>query len=99
MKCWRAPVAVLAVIFSGPFLDALDARTWTSRDGKFSTEAELISFQAGKVRLRKTGTQLITVPLEKLSQADQRYVEALSVTSDSESSVPTRAARIRSPAE
>jgi hypothetical protein len=44
-----------------------EARKWTSRDGKFSVDAELADFKEGNVLLRRADVKIISVPLEKLS--------------------------------
>jgi hypothetical protein len=49
-------------------------RTWTDITGKFKTEASFLDFKNGEVRLRKKDGTTVTVPVEKLSQADQEYV-------------------------
>jgi hypothetical protein len=51
------------------------ARTWTSRDGKFTVDAELDGVKDGVVKLKKTDGSVIDVPLDKLSAADQEYIE------------------------
>lgn len=53
------------------------ARKWTSKDGRFSTEAELIEVADGKVTLKKESGDTITVPLDRLSMADRRYVASM----------------------
>ncbi len=50
------------------------ARQWTSRNGGFSAEAELLDVKDGKVILKKTDGSTLTVPLNKLSLGDVRYV-------------------------
>ncbi len=50
------------------------ARKWTSQDGRFSTEAEVVEFADGKVKLKKPSGDTVTVPLQRLSQADRRYL-------------------------
>ncbi len=50
-------------------------RTWTDATGKFKTEAALLDFKGGKVQLRKPNGKVVAVPIEKLSQADQAWVE------------------------
>jgi len=50
------------------------ARTWTSRDGKFKTEADLIDFKEDVVRLKKSDGGELSVPLAKLSDEDQQFV-------------------------
>jgi hypothetical protein len=49
-------------------------RSWTSRDGKFSTTAEFKSMGAGKVKLIKQDGAEIEVPLDKLSDEDERWI-------------------------
>jgi hypothetical protein len=49
-------------------------RTWTDASGQHTVDAVLQGAENGQVRLRKTGGQDITVPVEKLSLADQQYV-------------------------
>lgn len=51
------------------------SRTWTSSNGRFTTEADLLGFKDGKVKLKKTDGTVIEVPLESLSDVDRRYVE------------------------
>ncbi|MEI8373716.1 MAG: SHD1 domain-containing protein [Planctomycetota bacterium] len=53
------------------------ARKWTTSDGKFTVEAELVSVADGKVKLRKAGNTVITVPVERLSPADREFLAAL----------------------
>ncbi len=63
---------------SRPALAASDAfRTWTDITGKFKVEAKLVSATADAVRIvRKDGKEL-TIPLAKLSAADQQFVKSL----------------------
>jgi len=50
-------------------------RTWTDRSGRYQIQAVFLAFEEGKVLLRKTedGSPL-TIPMEKLSEADQRLI-------------------------
>ncbi|MEK6238929.1 MAG: SHD1 domain-containing protein, partial [Planctomycetales bacterium] len=52
------------------------ARTWTDKSGKFSLEAEFIELKDGKVRLKKPDGKTFSIPLDKLSDADQAYARA-----------------------
>ena len=45
-------------------------RTWTSSDGKHTTEARLVSVENDVVRLQKTDGSVIEVPKTQLCQAD-----------------------------
>ena len=50
------------------------SRTWTSRNGQHSLEAEMTGYEDGKVLLSKDDGSAVAVPLEKLSAVDQRFV-------------------------
>jgi hypothetical protein len=52
-------------------------RTWTDSTGKFSVEAELVEVKDGKAVLKKTSGKLTTVPVARLSETDQRYLQSL----------------------
>ena len=49
-------------------------RTWTSADGQFTVEGELITDSGAKITLKKKSGGEIEVPLVKLSRQDQEYV-------------------------
>jgi len=53
---------------------AAESRQWTDTTGKFSVAAELVEIVGENVRLRRTGGQVITVPIAKLSAADRTYL-------------------------
>lgn len=55
----------------------VSARTWTDAKGKFRIEAEFVELKDGKVVLRKPDGKTISVPLGKLSTADQKFVRGL----------------------
>lgn len=53
-------------------------RAWTSADGKSTFEGELMEFSATEVRIKRTADfQTFKVPLDKLSETDQAYVNGL----------------------
>ncbi|MGB6043618.1 MAG: SHD1 domain-containing protein, partial [Pirellulales bacterium] len=52
-------------------------RKWSDVGGRFSIEAELLGVSAGKVRLRKSDGSVVTVALEKLSQADREFISKI----------------------
>ena len=56
-------------------VEAVSAREWVSRDGRFTVEAELLSVDAGQVVLRREGGAVVRVPLERLSLGDVKYVQ------------------------
>jgi hypothetical protein len=53
------------------------ARKWTSNDGKYSVEAELVELADGRVRLKKAEGATVTVSLERLSEADRQFLATL----------------------
>jgi hypothetical protein len=55
---------------------AAEARTWTSSDGHFTLDAEMVEFVDGQVTLKKADGTTITVPISRLSAADRRYAVA-----------------------
>ncbi len=68
-------VLLLAIAFVAGSAEAA-SRKWTSANGKFTVQAELVTVKGEQVELRKADGETIEVPLEKLSEADQRYVNA-----------------------
>jgi hypothetical protein len=51
-------------------------REWSDASGKFKIEAELIAVRNGKAILEKPDGSVITVPVDKLSAADQAFLKA-----------------------
>jgi hypothetical protein len=56
---------------------AAPAREWSDATGKFKIQGELVAVRAGKVILEKADGKIISVPLEKLSAADQAFLKSL----------------------
>ncbi|MEI8376080.1 MAG: SHD1 domain-containing protein [Planctomycetota bacterium] len=50
------------------------ARTWTDSTGTHKVEGEFVKMAEGTVDIRRTDGQLLHIPLEKLSEADQAFV-------------------------
>jgi len=65
---------VSAIQFPGNAAEHSSLRTWSDSTGKFRVEAALIDFRDGHVQLEKKDGQTITLALEKLGKADQKYV-------------------------
>jgi hypothetical protein len=76
----RMVVAILAVGFALTWLSspaAAQSRTWTDNTGTFTVKATFLGASGDNVTLeREDGTRLV-LPLEKLSEADQKVVAAL----------------------
>jgi hypothetical protein len=51
-----------------------EVRTWTDSTGAYQVQAELVDEDGGTVRLRKSDGQIVALPLERLSAADQAYI-------------------------
>ena len=74
---YRRSIIILCLIFCFYLQDSVyggPVRTWTSKNGKFTIKAELLSFAQGVVHLRPADGKTIKVPLAKLSKDDQNYV-------------------------
>jgi len=52
-----------------------DGREWVDSSGRFRIEAELVKVEGEKVSLRKADGEVIVVPIDRLSDADQKFVE------------------------
>ena len=73
-----AILTVAVLFFMNSVMFAQDERTWRDISGKFSVEAELVEFDGKNVKLKKTeDNRVVTMPLEKLSLSDQRYLRRL----------------------
>lgn len=53
------------------------ARKWTSSDGKYTLEAELVESDDTSVTLKRKSGETVSVPLDRLSEADHRYLTSL----------------------
>lgn len=61
----------------GTTVDAAESRKWTTVDGRFSVQAELVTLSNEGVRLRNGDGKEIDVLLSKLSKADRAYLKTL----------------------
>ena len=50
-------------------------RTWTDSSGQFNIEGEFVASSGGVVTLKADSGKTIQIPLEKLSKADQDFIE------------------------
>lgn len=51
-------------------------RTWSDESGAFHVEAEFIGLHEGKVELRNKDGEILSVPLKRLSAADQAWIKS-----------------------
>ena len=71
MRQFTVTLAVFALV--GP-MSLAGPRTWTSSNGRFTIEADLVDVNEGMAQLKKADGQLIAVPLLSLSAEDRDYV-------------------------
>jgi len=69
----KSPSLVLALSFLG-LTSVTHARLWTSNDGK-TLEAEWVTAAQDQVTLRRPDGQVFTLPVSRLSAADQAWVK------------------------
>jgi hypothetical protein len=63
-----------AAIPAGP--PAGEYRLWTDATGNFSVSAQFVALENGQVQLcKQVDGQTISLPVEKLSAADQQYLQ------------------------
>jgi len=55
---------------------APEYRTWTDSTGRYQVKAALLSYGAGKARLRKRTGEVIELQIEKFSPDDQKYIKS-----------------------
>lgn len=60
-----------------------ELRTWASDTGKFTIEARFGGIEDGKVKLLKPDGSTVSVPLEKLSEADRELATQLASSAES----------------
>ncbi len=51
-----------------------EVREWTDSSGGFNMQAELVAIRGTNVILEKTDGQIITIPMSRLSNADQQFL-------------------------
>jgi hypothetical protein len=72
----RIRTSLTALLLLTALASLVHARTWKDSTGGFSVEAELLQVTAGVVHLKKANGNVIQVPLERLSAADQAFAKS-----------------------
>ena len=75
----RVGLAFVTVLIVAALARPAGARKWVDATGDHSVEAELADFRDGVVRLKTDDGRTISLPLARLSAADQEYVRHLSI--------------------
>ncbi len=65
------------------------ARQWVDVTGQFTVEADLIDVRDGNVQLRRQDGSVISVPLDRLSEADRRFLASRQATSAAKTALVT----------
>jgi len=63
---------------------AQEMRTWTDATGTFRKEAVFLKIEGGTIHLKTANGKIARIPLAKLSDADQRYVERMDADSSAD---------------
>lgn len=69
-------VTLAASCLLSPAGQAAEQRLWKDATGKFQIQAVLVEQTATSVRLQTTDGREISVPVQRLSQADQDYLKS-----------------------
>lgn len=57
--------------------DESEFRTWVDSTGKHKVEAKFLSFEDGQVRLERRDGNAVSMPIKRLSLADQKVVRKM----------------------
>ncbi len=94
----RLVLCVTVIVLTASSLPA-EVRTWSSANGKFSVQAELVEVVDGKARLRKEDGQVIAVPIAKLSSVDRKFLmKQQAQASGADTVAATNSAAVKPPA-
>lgn len=86
---FRVAVSAPEVPESAPPPKSEEPRLWTSRDGRFKVEAVLVSASEDSIQLKRTDNgKTVSVPIEKISDEDQAYVQEYAAASKDQPSKP-----------
>ena len=73
-KTGSLAIFVVSVIVLAADPVQAEMRTWTDSSGAYKVEAELVDENDGTVRLKRGDGRIVSLPLDRLSPADQAYV-------------------------
>jgi len=77
MRCLSIVIVLIASLSGAANSSAAETnrRTWTSRDGQYKVQAELVRYDGEIVQLRKPDGTIVKVPVSKLSRADGEFLK------------------------
>jgi hypothetical protein len=70
-----SPILLAVIFFACDFAACVNAREWSSPNGHYKLEAELIAFDDKTVVLKPARGKLISAQLAELSESDRSYVK------------------------
>jgi len=70
-KVARGVIVAMAMVWAV----AAEAREWSDSTGKFKVKGDLITFSDRLAVLKRLDKKLVAVPLDKLSKADQEFIQ------------------------
>jgi len=96
MNAWRTVCVLLLTWVASALVFAEsdgELRTWTSKDGKYTVDAEFVRAAGNLVWLKRADGRTISVPLYRLSTEDQSLVSALAAQPSGSGSTSVDTAR------
>lgn len=88
---FTASMLVLLVLACAAVADDSQPRKWTDSTGKFTIQATFVKFEEGKVVLRRTDGQIVSLSPSQLSKADQKHFRELLVGKRTDAPMPQAA--------
>jgi len=74
--------AAVAMVLIFGSVHASELRTWSDATGVYRTDAKLLGFAAGVVKLKKKNEKTVSVPIHRLSAHDQEFVRHIVTATD-----------------
>jgi hypothetical protein len=71
-----APAIILLLLAGAAEAPAAQPRLWSSRDGQYTLEAQLVAFNERSVILQRADHELVTIPIDQLSDEDRKHLES-----------------------
>ena len=93
-RLWTASVFTTALLFTTALFLCValafcqEARTWKDDTGMFSIEATFQQIDGESVKLERTDGRIVTLPISRLSEADQRHIVELTAKNPFEGDDP-----------
>jgi SLA1 homology domain 1, SHD1 len=83
-------LGLVLLLAAACFAPQADARLWTDSSGRYTLEANLVAANDTSVVLQRADHELVSIPLDKLSEADRAYVGSPAATDLARQSIDGR---------